>query len=439
MNDTIYAPATPAGGAIAVIRVSGPLAAAAGEALAKRALAHGRLVHAPLAYAGIPLDDAMAVLFRGPRSYTGEDLLELHCHGGAEVVKSVLRALGALGLRPAEPGEFTKRAFLAGKLDLSAAEAVMDLISARAAASARSALAQLQGSVAARIAALEEELLACLAGADAALDYPEELEEDTLSALPAAVALSAREAESLAAEGRAGRALREGLSALLLGLPNAGKSSLLNALLGRPRAIVTPEPGTTRDLLSEETTLLGLPVRLIDSAGIRAVDGAAEREGVERARAAMAEADIVLLLLDGSAPLAHEALALLAEAPPGRTIPLRTKADLPAQWESLPDGARPLPISSATGAGLDALRSAIAERAGLEAALSAGITNERHTHALERAAEALRAAEAAFARGELDCGITDLRDALYAVGEITGKDVDGAVIDRIFERFCVGK
>jgi len=439
--ETIYAPATPVGGAIAVIRVSGPLSGEVALALTGKNLADdpGRMRHVALSYEGTTLDDAMGVFFRGPRSYTGEDMLELHCHGGPRTVGAVLSALSKLGLRPAEGGEFTRRAFLAGKLDLSQAEAVMDLIGARAEASARSALSQLRGSVREEIARIESGLLDALSGADAAIDYPEELEEDVLSNLPQTLQSAAAEIEALAASGRAGRVLREGVAVAILGRPNAGKSSLMNALLRRDRAIVTDLPGTTRDILEEEAVIGGLPVRLMDTAGIREGADEAEREGVRRALAAVGQADIVLILLDGSAALTDEDMRILSEFPRERALLLRTKSDLPAAWETLPDGAVPLPISAHTGTGLPELRDAIAHRANAEAALSAGITNERHTHALERAGESLRASIDALDLAGLDCAMTDLREALRHLGAITGRDVDGDVIDRIFERFCVGK
>lgn len=491
--DTIFALATPAGGAIAILRASGPACLTALQAITHKdfsqkprqllpaALFHAEPMHgAPYGVPhGVPygkIDEAMAVYFRAPTSYTGEDMLELHCHGGPAVVRAAQAALAACGLRPAEPGEFTRRAFLNGKLDLTQAEAVMDLIGAEAALSARAALAQLQGRLKTEISQAESLLVTALASINAAIDYPEELEEDVFTGLPQQLFEVERLLAALIAQGRQGRILRDGFRVVLLGAPNAGKSSLLNALLGQDRAIVTAQPGTTRDTLTEMIVLGGIPVLLTDTAGLRPSQDEAERQGVLRTKAAAEQADAALLLLDGSLPLPADTEALLKQTASCPRILLRTKADLPAvwEWDALPlqQGERMLCISALTSEGLPALCEAIqslpgtAGTAGTASAASATsaeinlgdayVTNQRHIQALQAAHAAVQAAMRATRENiheDMDAGAdtgidacmdadsiaTDLRDALLALGSITGHAVDDAVIDTIFQRFCVGK
>lgn len=436
--DTIFAPASPIGGAICILRVSGPDSAAALYALSGKQLSDHprRMTRVRLHHNGRQLDDAMAAFYPGPSSYTGEDMAEIFCHGGPAVVRAVQNALLSLGLRPAEPGEFTRRAFLNGKMDLVEAEAVMDLIQSTAERAADAAMEQLQGRLSREITAVETLLTEALSGVSAAIDYPEELEEDVFSALPHQLKEAEGTLSQLIAQGRTGRVLREGLRVALVGRPNAGKSSLMNALLGIPRAIVTPQAGTTRDVLEEQLSLDGIPVRLFDTAGLRETEDEAEREGVARAWEAIQKADLVLLLLDGTAPLTSEDHALLEETREARRIVLQTKADLPAVWnlETLSQEEQVFSISARTGKGLDDLIDAIRLAAGPVS--GAYVTNARHVRALEDALAFLRSAQNA---PEADCMATDLRGALISLGSITGSTVDETVISRIFERFCVGK
>lgn len=380
-----------------------------------------------------PIDDAMAVYFSAPASYTGEDMVEIDCHGGHQTVQRILGLLSGLGFRPAEGGEFTRRAFLNGKMDLAQAEAVMDIITADAEQSRKAALNQLHGSVSRAIHDVEDVLLDALSGIDAAIDYPDEAEEDCIARLPEQLGAGRSKAERLLADGRRGRVLRDGLRVVILGRPNTGKSSLMNALAGFERAIVTDIAGTTRDVLDERLSFDGVPVRLIDTAGIREATDRAEQIGVDRALDEMRRADVQLVLLDGSAPLTTEDETLIETTENGiPRILVVNKCDLPRQT----DYAGAISISAKTGQGLEELKREVLRLAAPQDADCNAITNERHLHALEQACAALCSAEQAE---ELDCKATDIRAALQALGSITGTDVDATVIDRIFERFCVGK
>ena len=430
--DTIYAPATAIGGAIALIRVSGPLCPNIARAMLDRDVTQTpRMLRFVRVMDGEKvLDDGMACFLPGPGTYTGEDMLELSCHGGSRTVARLLERLSAAGARPAEPGEFTKRAFLNGKMDLSEAEAVMDVVSARAEESLKAALEQLHGKLSKRIHGIEELLIDSLSAIDAAVDYPDEVEEDVSSALPESLDRAQGEIDALIAEGRQGRALREGVYVALVGRPNVGKSSLLNALLGADRAIVTDLPGTTRDTLDEETSFFGVPVRLVDTAGIRESGDLVEQIGIDRARAALDRADVAVLLLDGTQTLTEEDQRLLALTAGKNRLVLRSKGDLLQTRDDFGE----LSVSAKTGEGLDELKRRIVALSG--AREGAAITNERHIKALENARAALLHARTAH---ELTLIATDVRDALHHLGAITGRDVDADLIDRIFSRFCVGK
>ena len=430
--DTIYAPSTAIGGAIVLIRVSGPLCPAiARDMLDRDVVRTPRMLRFVRMLDGeTVLDDGMACFLPGKGTYTGEDMLELSCHGGSRTVARLLERLSRTGARPAEPGEFTKRAFLNGKMDLSEAEAVMDVVSARAEESLKAALDQLHGKLKERICAIEELLIDSLSAIDAAVDYPDEVEEDVSLALPDSLKKAQTEIDALIAEGRQGRVLREGVYVALVGRPNVGKSSLLNALIGSDRAIVTDLPGTTRDTLDEETAFFGVPVRLVDTAGIRESGDVVERIGIDRARAALDRADVAVLLLDGTQALTEEDERLLSLTEGKTRLILRSKGDLLQGADNFGE----LTVSAKTGDGLDELKRRIVALSG--AREGAAITNERHIKALENARDALRHAQSAR---ELTLIATDVREALHHLGAITGRDVDAAIIDRIFSRFCVGK
>lgn len=433
-EDTIYAPSTAIGGAIAVLRVSGPRAKETARIFDRGfASEPGMMRFVRVQDDKEPIDDAMAVYFSAPASYTGEDMVEIDCHGGHQTVQRILGLLSGLGFRPAEGGEFTRRAFLNGKMDLAQAEAVMDIITADAEQSRKAALNQLHGSVSRAIHDVEDVLLDALSGIDAAIDYPDEAEEDCIARLPEQLGAGRSKAERLLADGRRGRVLRDGLRVVILGRPNTGKSSLMNALAGFERAIVTDIAGTTRDVLDERLSFDGVPVRLIDTAGIREATDRAEQIGVDRALDEMRRADVQLVLLDGSAPLTAEDKTLIETTENGiPRILVVNKCDLPRQT----DYAGAISISAKTGQGLEELKREVLRLAAPQDAACNAITNERHLHALEQACAALCSAEQAE---ELDCKATDIRAALQALGSITGTDVDATVIDRIFERFCVGK
>ena len=439
-NDTIAALATPPGqGGIAIVRVSGSAARACFDALFRpagrqTAESHRLLFGHVYDGEGRMIDECMAVLMLAPRSYTREDVAEFQVHGGDQVARQILSALYALGVRPAEPGEFTRRAFLNGRIDLSRAEAVMRLISAQGEQAARAALRQLTGGTSAFIHGIQEQVTALTAGVAAALDYPEEIDETEAAGDTAQRAETLAKQLTAACDERAARLLETGFETALCGRPNVGKSSLLNALLGEERAIVTDIPGTTRDVVRGSITLEGMRVNLSDTAGIREQAETVEAIGVARARQAMRSADLTLLVLDGSCPLTPEDEALLADtADLPRQIVLN-KADQSAAFDC--SGA--LRVSARTGEGIAELRSLIAEKARVRGDLP--LTGARHMRLARQAAERLQSAAQALRGGApLDLAAVDLYAALDALGGITGERVDEKLLDSVFSQFCVGK
>ena len=393
---------------------------------------------------GRTIDACLAVRFPGPRSYTGEDCAEFHCHGSPVVLDEGLRALFAAGARQADRGEFTRRAFLSGNLDLTQAEAVIDLIEAETVQAARSAAGQLGGALREPIEAVRGSLLDITSQFCAVVDYPDEDIEDLgREEILRTLEQAERTLSELLAAAHRGQLLRQGVPTVILGRPNAGKSSLLNALLGYDRAIVTAVAGTTRDTVEEKAVVGGVLLRLIDTAGIRDAEDEVERMGVERSRQAAARAELALLVLDGSQPLAGEdrqALAAARLAP--RRLVLRNKIDLPQVLDSGSlEGERTLPLSARTGQGLDGLEAAVAEL------FPAGKTppgrmlaNARQAEAVSRALQFLRGAREALESGLTpDVVLTDAEGALNALGELTGRTMREDLTARIFERFCVGK
>lgn len=437
MNDTIYALATPIGGAIAVIRISGPEAKTGLEKVFKGKIQHKYMTHGIIVDGDTPVDDGMGVYFAAPNSYTGEEMAELFIHGGYAVSKRVLGAIGKTGLRPAAPGEFTQRAFLNGKMDLTRAEAVMDLVCASSSRGAASALEQLRGSLSDMIFAIQDKVTDLLSGVDAAIDYPEELEEDVFSSLPGDMAKVKEELDRLIQNGFASRMVREGVKIAILGRPNAGKSTLFNAMLGEERAIVTPEAGTTRDIIEGALLINGITARLFDTAGLRDSDNQAESIGISRARETVDKADLLLIAIDGGKGITEEEAALLSHS--AKRIAVICKSDISdgasAAKEAEKYGVEAITVSAATGEGISALIDRIGELTAPETE-SALVTNIRHIDALSNASAALASALRAE---DPECVATDLRACLLSLGEITGACADEEVIQRIFSRFCVGK
>ena len=462
--DTIAAISTPSGpGAIGILRLSGPRAVRIAQAcfkpLGRKALADYPvrfLVYGDLLDSGgQPIDRCLCTYSRGPASYTGEDTAEFQCHGSPMVLSLGLQALFAQGARQAGPGEFTRRAFLNGRLDLTQAEAVGDLLEANSREGARHAAGRLAGALSQRIGEIYSALVDVMAHFHAVLDYPDE-DIDPFTREELARTLDAQEGalRKLVASGARGFRLAQGLACPILGRPNAGKSSLLNALAGYDRAIVTDIPGTTRDTVEVQIQVDGLPVRLIDTAGIREGGDPVEQLGVERSWAALASANLILLVWDSSTPFTREDRRLLLECLNGAdTILVENKCDLSAQPlpglelpEELAEHLHRVPISARTGAGLDQLEAVMARLARDFFPQAQGdaygqlLTNERQTQAASRALQAVQRAQEALEAGVTpDALLTDVEEALEALGELTGQSVREDVTDRIFSRFCVGK
>jgi tRNA modification GTPase len=428
---TVFALASGAGrAAVAVLRLSGPETPTILQALAG-ALPPPRCASLrTLRHAGAALDRALVLWFPAPASYTGEDAAELHLHGGPVVIAAVSDALVALGARPAEPGEFTRRAFLHGKLDLIEAEGIADLIAAETEAQRRQALRQAEGRLSARVAGWAHRLTALLARQEAFIEFEEEDLPSDLDARVSADAASLRaEMESLLAEAPRAERLREGIAVAILGAPNAGKSSLLNALAGRDAAIVSARAGTTRDVVEVRLVLDGVPVTLADTAGLRETADEIEAEGVRRALARAEAAELRLLVFASDAPPDPTTLALRGDG----ALVVASKSDLgPPALE----GA--LAVSARSGEGMDALRAALARevaaRAGVAAA--AGLTRPRHRAAVGEAAEWLaRLDQAPLPELRAEA----LRAALAALGRLTGRVDVERVLDLVFGEFCIGK
>ena len=458
-EDTISAIVTAPGEAgVGIVRVSGPLAQNVGEALFCSASGR-KLAELPSHYAsygkvvnpvdGAMVDEVLLLVMRAPHSYTREDVVEIQCHGSHVSLRRILALTLSCGARLAEPGEFTKRAFLNGRLDLTQAEAVMDVIRAKTEASLRLAVRHLEGGLAAAIRAERERLLGLIAHIEALLDYPEE-EIEEVSARQAAdgAALAAAKLQHLLDTADQGKVLREGLATVILGKPNVGKSSLLNALVRTQRAIVTDVPGTTRDVIEEYVNLRGVPLRIIDTAGIRETEDIVEKLGVERSRQMLEEADLVLVLLDTSRPLSTEDKEVLTLLGAQKSLVLLNKSDLPPLWgeeeiRTLAPGQQVLRISLAAASGLEELEEAIVQQVYCGAASQGeGLlaVNVRQEALLQQAVRHLQEVGVAAAAGmPLDCLSIDLRAAWTLLGEITGDTVGEDMITEIFSRFCIGK
>ena len=446
-RDTIAAVATAPGvGGIGIVRVSG----ASVEHIARGII--GGLPSPRLASfrrfldaAGEPLDTGIGLYFPAPGSFTGEDVLELQGHGGPVVLDLVLKRVLALGARPARPGEFSERAFLNGKLDLTRAEAIADLIHSTTETQARLANRTLQGVFARRIEDIQSTLTRLRAFVEAALDFPDE-EIDVLAEtdIHAALTRLLDDTNALSASARQGELIRDGLAVVIAGVPNAGKSSLLNALAGRDTAIVTAVPGTTRDVLRAEIQLDGLPLRIIDTAGLRDSDDPVEQEGVRRARAEIATADRLLWVVDDLAdPNADAFTTALRPAGVPATL-IRNKVDLTGRAPALierADGVTEVACSITTGAGLDLVRAHLKDAAGYLGPDGGEFSaRRRHLDALARSTGHLRSAIVIFAdTGAAELMAEDLRQAQHSLGEITGEFTADDLLGRIFGEFCIGK
>ena len=459
-DDTIAAIATSLGeGGLAVVRLSGLQALAIADksflplgknslkpsAAASHTIQYGRIVRGDKT-----VDEVLLAVLRAPRTFTREDTVEITCHGGILPAKLVLDTLLVNGARPAEPGEFTRRAFLNGRLDLAQAEAVADLIHSRTELALAAANEQLAGKLSQRINQLRDDLMHTLAHVEAHIDFPDEdIAPDTKAQLLARLDHGVKFMDELLRTANEGQILRRGIRAAIVGRPNVGKSSLLNQLLGRDRAIVSPIPGTTRDTIEEMANIRGLPVIFIDTAGLREARDEIEREGIRRSRESLARAEFILHVLDASEPLAGEDEKYLNELAGRKRILVRNKIDLPAK-SSAEDLKLPqelhipiLAVSCTSGQGIESLKDAIKELAWsgeIKAEMLQVMINSRHQDALNRArAAAGRTADALRADATLELVAADLRIAVNAVGEIVGKTATEDLLDSIFSQFCIGK
>jgi len=474
LDDTIAAIATPLGeGGLAVVRLSGPQALnvadkcfiPAGSKSLKPSAAESHTIHfGRIVRHGATLDEVLVAVMRAPRTFTREDVVEITCHGGILPAKTVLDAVLESGARPAEPGEFTRRAFLNGRIDLAQAEAVADLIHSRTELALRAANEQLAGKLSQRINLLRDELMKTLAHLEAHIDFPDEdIAPDTRTRLLARLEQGVAFMDQLLQTANEGQILRRGIRVAIIGRPNAGKSSLLNQLLGHSRAIVSSIPGTTRDTIEETANIRGLPVVFIDTAGLREAQNEIEVEGIRRSRQSLEKAELVLHVFDISEPLTRADEEHLAEFLEKKRILVRNKMDLPARLE-LPDQAgqsRPgeipgperagnLPpsrpvvdVCCLTGNGIERLKDVIKEVAWsgeIKAEMLEATINSRHQDALNRArVAARRTIEALQANHTLELAAMELRIAVNAVGEIVGKTATEDLLDMIFSQFCIGK
>lgn len=458
-NDTIAAIATaPGESGIGIVRISGreairiaswvfkSISGVPLEKLPNKRMNYGR-IHDPVNKEII--DEALVVAMKAPHTYTREDVVEIHCHGGNVSIKKILGTVVDSGARVAEPGEFTKRAFINGRIDLSQAEAVMDIICSRSEMGLKTAMDQLEGKLSRYLDEVKDKLLSVMAGIEASIDFPEhDIEEQTREILIRDTRLGLGMVERLLMTSAGGRIVREGLKTAIIGKPNVGKSSLLNALLRENRAIVTEVPGTTRDIIEEYVNLKGIPLRLMDTAGIRETDDLVESIGVERTRKYMASADLVLLMLDAARPLSQEDNVILDTIKDKKVIVLINKTDLEIkldvdrimkEYEKWPI----IHMSLIEDKGLDILEETIYElvfSGGIRAGDTVMVTRIRHESCLKRAKISLEDAVEAMEKGlPVDLTSIDVKAALEALGEITGDNITDEIVDRIFRDFCIGK
>ena len=463
LDDTIAAIATPLGeGGLAVLRISGADALGIadknfvpeGKKSLKPSAAPTHTIHfGKIVREGKVIDEVLLSVLRAPRTFTREDTVEISCHGGILPAKLVLDTLLANGARLAEPGEFTRRAFLNGRIDLTQAEAVADLIHSRTELALAAANEQLAGKLSQRINQLRDDLLHTLAHVEAHIDFPDEdIAPDTKAQLLKRLEDGVAFIGELLRTANEGQILRRGIRAAIVGRPNTGKSSLLNQLLGRDRAIVSPIAGTTRDTIEETANIRGLPVVFIDTAGLRETRDEIEVEGIRRSRQSLAQAELILHVLDAGEPLTAEDQSYFTEFAGKKRILVRNKTDLPAQWQWPPkfngnfdatNLTSPVDVSCTTGRGIESLKDAIKETiwsGEVKAEMLQVMINSRHQDALNRARAATeRSIEALRGEATLELVALDLRIAVAAVGEIVGKTTTEDLLDSIFGQFCLGK
>lgn len=458
--ETIAAISTPYGtGGIGIIRISGPEAFSVAEKIFRgskkisetksHSVVHGRIIDPA---DGQMVDEVLLVKMDAPGTFTGEDTIEINCHGGIVLLRRVLSLVLRYGARAACPGEFTKRAFINGRMDLAQAEAVIDLINSKTDEGSRAAAAQLQGRLSEKIRGARRKMIELIARIEAAIEYPEEdIEEITGEAVRNGIKEVREELRKIAQSFTRGRLLREGITAAIIGKPNAGKSSLLNALAGSSRAIVTDIPGTTRDIIEEYVNIKGIPVRFLDTAGIRSTDDPVEAIGVEKARTAAAEAELVIIVLDAQTGITDEDREIMKTSLSKKTIVMINKTDVAddRMVEDMKEQIRtygdiPVVVASMVdGTGMDDLADRIESLAAggeISANNEVLLTNARHRQLIEDAILGLDSAESAYKGGmPLDLVTIDIRDAAEALGRITGESVSEDVVNEIFSRFCVGK
>mgnify|MGYP001766137541 CR=1 FL=1 len=456
-QDTIAAAATPFGmSGIGIIRISGPEALDVARRIfkpssGKCAWKSHHLYHGDIISAGSKtvFDEVLMSFMRKPRSFTGEDVVEINCHGNPIIIQSILTHLQELGCRLARPGEFSERAFLNKRLDLSQAEALSSMICAQSARAYAMGLSQLKGSLSREISDLRLLLIDALAALEAAIDFTEDTSTEGIPAVATQIDQMLKRIQSLIMSYRSARVYAEGIHVVITGKPNVGKSSLLNRLAGRKKAIVTDIPGTTRDLIAETITIDGIPVHLTDTAGIREPRDEIEREGISLVRESVAGADVVIVMLDISKPLTDEDKMIIDKHHSGNVIAAVNKIDLPRTWEQqsvnplFPLKTRFLEISAKSGVGLDDLKKTILDLSisdGIESAGSAMIISLRHKLAMEEACKNIQKAKESIATGlSSEFAAFDLREALDHLDEITGKKIDNEILDKIFSSFCIGK
>jgi tRNA modification GTPase len=456
-QDTIAALATPFGmSGIGVIRISGPKALGIARRIFQPSsnncsweshhLYHGDIVSAD---GQTILDEVLISFMHKPRSFTGEDIIEINCHGNPLIVGSILTQLQELGCRLARPGEFSQRAFLNNRIDLSQAEALAAMISAKSQKAYTMGLAQLKGSLSKEIEDLRSCLIDALAMLEAAIDFTEDTSSERIPKMPPQIDPALKHLQSLLSTYRAAKAYTEGVNVIITGKPNVGKSSLLNAFTGRKKAIVTDIPGTTRDLITDTINIGGIPVNLTDTAGIREPQNMIEKEGINLVWENLAQADVVIVMFDVSKPLTDEDKIIIDKNITGNIIAAINKIDLPQVWETktieqlFPQEVKIHKISAKSGAGLEELKNTIIDLSGSGGNINAGsvmITNMRHKLAIEKSYKNIQTAKESIEHGmSAEFAAFDLREALDNLDEITGKKINDEVLDKIFSSFCIGK